>query len=130
MTPIAPEIFKAYDIRGVVGKTLTEEAAEAIGRGVGTLGARKGVKRFVVGRDGRLSGPALTRALAKGLNAAGIDVIDIGVVATPMGYFATHHFDTRSGGIVTRRPNPPEDHGLERMVAGVNLSGVARHVLP
>ncbi len=125
MTPIAPEIFKAYDIRGVVGKTLTEDAAEAIGRGVGTLGARKGVKRFVVGRDGRLSGPALTRALAKGLNAAGIDVIDIGVVATPMVYFATHHFDTGSGVMVTGSHNPPEYNGLKMMVAGDTLSGEA-----
>ncbi len=125
MTAIAPEIFKAYDIRGVVGKTLTEEAAEAIGRGVGTLGARQGVKRFVVGRDGRLSGPALLRALAKGLNAAGIDVIDIGVVATPMVYFATHHFDTGSGVIVTGSHNPPEYNGLKMMVAGDTLSGEA-----
>src|SRR5258708_6551780 len=123
MTPIAPEIFKAYDIRGVVGKTLTEDAAEAIGRGVGTLGARKGVKRFVVGRDGRLSGPALTRALAKGLNAAGIDVIDIGVVATPMVYFATPHFDTGSGGMVTGSHNPPQDNGLKMVVAGGTPSG-------
>ncbi len=125
MTAIAPEIFKAYDIRGVVGKTLTEEAAEAIGRGVGTLGARQGVKRFVVGRDGRLSGPALLRALAKGLNAAGIDVIDIGVVATPMVYFATHHFDTGSGVMVTGSHNPPEYNGLKMMVAGDTLSGEA-----
>ena len=57
-TPIAPEIFKAYDIRGIVDKTLTEEAAELVGRALGTLGAAKGVKRFVVGRDGRLLGPA------------------------------------------------------------------------
>ncbi len=56
-SPIAPEIFKAYDIRGIVDHTLTEEAVEAIGRGLGTMGAAKGVKRFVVGRDGRLSGP-------------------------------------------------------------------------
>ncbi len=125
MTAIAPEIFKAYDIRGVVGKTLTEEAAEAIGRGLGTLGRRKGVKRFVVGRDGRLSGPALSRALSRGLNAAGVDVIDIGVVATPMVYFATHHFATGSGGMVTGSHNPPDYNGLKMMVAGETLAAEA-----
>lgn len=125
MTAIAPEIFKAYDIRGIVDKTLTEEAAEAIGRGLGTTGKRKGVGRFVVGRDGRLSGPRLSRALAKGLNAAGIDVIDIGVVATPMVYFATHHFRTGSGVMVTGSHNPPDYNGLKMMIAGDTLSGEA-----
>ena len=72
MTTIAPEIFKAYDIRGIVDKTLTEETAEAIGKGLGTLGQRKGIKRFAVGRDGRLSGPNLVRAISRGLNAAGM----------------------------------------------------------
>lgn len=125
MTPIAPEIFKAYDIRGIVDRTLTEEAVEAIGRGLGTLGRAKGVSRFVVGRDGRLSGPKLARALARGLNAAGIDVVDIGVVATPMVYFATHHFKTGSGVMVTGSHNPPEYNGLKMMVAGDTLSGEA-----
>ena len=96
MSSIAPEIFKAYDIRGIVDRTLTESAAEAIGRGLGTLAQRKGVSKFVVGRDGRLSGQRLSRALTRGLNAAGIDVIDIGVVATPMVYFATHQLATGS----------------------------------
>ena len=123
MTPIAPEIFKAYDIRGIVDRTLTEAAVEEIGRGLGTLGARKGIKRFIVGRDGRLSGPRLSRALAKGLNRAGMDVTDIGVVATPMVYFATHHFATGSGVMVTGSHNPPEYNGLKMMVAGDTLSG-------
>ena len=122
---IAPEIFKAYDIRGIVDRTLTEDAAVAIGRALGTLGARKGVKRFVVGRDGRLSGPKLARAVSRGLNAAGIDVIDIGVVATPMVYFATHHFDTGSGVMVTGSHNPPEYNGLKMMVAGDTLAAEA-----
>ena len=125
MTPIAPEIFKAYDIRGIVDRTLTEDAAQAIGRGLGTLGARKGIKRFIVGRDGRLSGPRLSRALARGLNRAGMDVTDIGVVATPMVYFATHHFATGSGVMVTGSHNPPEYNGLKMMVAGDTLSGEA-----
>jgi phosphomannomutase/phosphoglucomutase len=123
MTSIAPEIFKAYDVRGIVDKTLTEAAAESIGRALGTMAARKGVKKFVVGRDGRLSGPRLSAALARGLNAAGMDVVDIGVVATPMVYFATHHFATGSGVMVTGSHNPPEYNGLKMMVAGDTLSG-------
>jgi phosphomannomutase len=123
MTPIAPEIFKAYDVRGIVDKTLTESAAEQIGRALGTLGARKNVRKFVVGRDGRLSGPRLAAALTRGLTAAGMDVVDIGVVATPMVYFATYHFDTGSGVMVTGSHNPPEYNGLKMMVAGDTLSG-------
>jgi phosphomannomutase/phosphoglucomutase len=123
MNAIAPEIFKAYDVRGIVDKTLTEAAAEQIGRALGTLGARRNVKKFVVGRDGRLSGPRLAAALSRGLNAAGMDVVDIGVVATPMVYFATYHFDTGSGVMVTGSHNPPEYNGLKMMVAGDTLSG-------
>ncbi len=122
MTSIAPEIFKAYDIRGIVDRTLTEEAAESIGRALGTVARTRGVNRFVVGRDGRLSGPKLARALSKGLNSAGMDVIDIGVVATPMVYFATHHFATGSGVMVTGSHNPPEYNGLKMMIAGDTLA--------
>ena len=122
MTAIAPEIFKAYDIRGIVDKTLTEEAAQKIGHALATMGKAKGVSRFVVGRDGRLSGPRLARAMAKGLNAGGADVIDIGVVATPMVYFATHLFGTGSGVMVTGSHNPPEYNVLKMMVAGETLA--------
>jgi phosphomannomutase/phosphoglucomutase len=122
MTPIAPEIFKAYDIRGIVDRTLTEDACERIGQALGTMARSKGVNRFIVGRDGRLSGPKLARALSKGLNAAGMDVIDIGVVATPMVYFATHHFSTGSGVMVTGSHNPPDYNGLKMMVAGETLA--------
>jgi phosphomannomutase/phosphoglucomutase len=122
MTSIAPEIFKAYDIRGIVDKTLTEAATEAIGRGLGTVAAGKGVKRFVVGRDGRLSGPKLVAALTRGLTATGMDVIDIGVVATPMVYFGTYLFETGSGVMVTGSHNPPEYNGLKMMVAGETLA--------
>jgi phosphomannomutase/phosphoglucomutase len=125
MKPIPPEIFKAYDIRGIVDKTLTEEGAEAIGRGLATMGRAKGVTRFVVGRDGRLSGPRLAAALARGITAAGADVVDIGVVATPMVYFATHLFATGSGVMVTGSHNPPEYNGLKMMVAGDTLAAEA-----
>ncbi len=122
MKTIAPEIFKAYDIRGIVDKTLTEEAAEAIGRALATTGKRRGLTRFVIGRDGRLSGPRLSKALARGLNASGADVIDIGVVATPMVYFATHLFETGSGVMVTGSHNPPEYNGLKMMLGGDTLA--------
>jgi phosphomannomutase/phosphoglucomutase len=121
-SPIAPEIFKAYDIRGIVDKTLTEAAVERIGRALGTLGAAKGVKRFIVGRDGRLSGPSLSAALARGLNAAGMDVTDIGVCATPMVYFSTYEMKTGSGVMVTGSHNPPDYNGLKMMVAGDTLA--------
>ena len=124
-TSIAPEIFKAYDIRGIVDETLTEDAAEQIGRGLATMGREKGVSCFVVGRDGRLSGPRLAAALAKGLNAGGADVIDIGVVATPMVYFATHLYGTGSGIMVTGSHNPPDYNGLKMMVAGDTLAAQA-----
>jgi phosphomannomutase/phosphoglucomutase len=122
MTSIAPEIFKAYDIRGIVDRTLTVEGAEAIGRGLATVAARKGVRKFVIGRDGRLSGPKLSQALARGLTAGGMDVIDIGVVATPMVYFGTFLFETGSGVMVTGSHNPPEYNGLKMMVAGDTLA--------
>ena len=125
MTTVAPEIFKAYDIRGIVDRTLTEDAARVIGRALATLGRKKGVTRFVVGRDGRLSGPKLCAALAAGLNEAGVDVVDIGVVATPMVYFATHHFATGSGVMVTGSHNPPEYNGLKMMIAGETLAAEA-----
>jgi len=118
-------IFKAYDIRGIVDKTLTESVARSVGQALGTLGAAKGVKKFIVGRDGRHSGPKLAAAMAEGLQSAGMGVIDIGVVATPMVYFATHHFATGSGVMVTGSHNPPEYNGLKMMVAGDTLYGDA-----
>ena len=124
-TTVAPEIFKAYDIRGIVDKTLTVEAAELIGKALGTTAKKKGVTKFVVGRDGRLSGPKLAQALAKGLNSTGIEVIDVGVVATPMVYFATHQFKTGSGAMVTGSHNPPEYNGLKMMIAGDTLAAEA-----
>ena len=122
MSAIAPEIFKVYDIRGIVDRTLTEDGCEKIGRALATMGKARGMSRFAIGRDGRLSGPRLAKALARGLNAAGASVIDIGVVATPMVYFATHLFDTGSGVMVTGSHNPPEYNGIKVMVAGETLA--------
>lgn len=130
MATIAPEIFKAYDIRGIVGRTLTEEAVRLIGQALGSE-ARERAQRgeiaanpsFAVGRDGRLSGPSFAAALAQGLCAAGVDVIDIGMVATPMTYFAAHHLGCGSAVSVTGSHNPPDYNGLKMVIGGVTLSG-------
>ncbi|HXV07301.1 MAG TPA: phosphomannomutase/phosphoglucomutase [Burkholderiales bacterium] len=125
MSRVPPEIFKAYDVRGVVGKTLTPEIAELIGRAVGSRARALDQTTVCIGRDGRLSGPSLCAGLARGLQAAGVDVIDVGRVATPMLYFATFHLQTGSGVMVTGSHNPPDYNGLKMMVAGETLSGDA-----
>ena len=118
----APEIFKAYDIRGIVGRTLTAPTVEAIGRAIGSEALHRGRRSVAIGRDGRHSGPELAAALARGLRASGIDVIDVGQVATPMLYFAAHHLDTLSGVMVTGSHNPPEYNGLKIMLGGETLA--------
>ena len=127
MTATAPpeEIFKAYDIRGVVDRTLTEEAVRQIGRAIGSEALDRGRRTLVIGRDGRLSGPRLAAALSEGLQAAGCDVIDIGMVPTPVLYFATYHLDTHSGVMVTGSHNPPEYNGLKMVIGGETLAGEA-----
>jgi phosphomannomutase/phosphoglucomutase len=117
------EIFKAYDIRGIVGKTLTASIVERIGHAIGSEARERGVQTVVVGRDGRLSGPELVQALARGLNAAGCDVIDIGQVPTPVLYFAAQYLGTRSGVMVTGSHNPPDYNGLKMVLAGETLAG-------
>jgi len=123
------EIFKAYDIRGIVGRTLTPDIVVAIGQAVGSEAIARGRRSVAIGRDGRHSGPELAAALVRGLQSSGVDVIDIGQAATPMLYFATHHFDTLSGVAVTGSHNPPEYNGLKIMVAGETLSGEAIQAL-
>jgi phosphomannomutase/phosphoglucomutase len=123
------EIFKAYDIRGIVGKTLTVASTEAIGRAIGSEALARGRSTVVIGRDGRLSGPELAAALARGLQASGVNVIDVGQVATPMLYFAAHELDTLSGVMVTGSHNPPEYNGLKMMLAGDTLAGDAIQAL-
>ena len=121
-------IFKAYDIRGVVGTTLTEALAEHLGRAFGTEALALGEKAVAVGRDGRLSGPALVSALTRGLLATGVDVIDIGAVTTPMLYYVTA---TRGGqgctsGIqVTGSHNPKDYNGFKMVLAGKAIYGEA-----
>ncbi|HLF23108.1 MAG TPA: phosphomannomutase/phosphoglucomutase, partial [Burkholderiales bacterium] len=119
------EIFKAYDIRGIVGKSFTADIVERIGHAVGSEARARGSQRFAVGRDGRLSGPDLIQALARGLARSGCDVLDIGQAPTPVLYFATHHLKTGSGVSVTGSHNPPDYNGLKIMIAGETLSGDA-----
>lgn len=122
-TEINDVIFRAYDIRGVVGDTLTVEAVYAIGRALGTLAERKGQKKICVGRDGRVSSPELSAALKKGLMETGREVIDIGMVPTPVLYFSTYHLETGSGVMITGSHNAPEYNGLKIMLGGQTLFG-------
>ena len=117
------EIFRTYDIRGVVGRTLTPEIVRDIGRALGSLGRERNAPTFAVCRDGRLSGPELVAALTEGLLAAGADVIDIGMGPTPLAYFAAYHLDTRSCVAVSGSHNPPQYNGLKMVVAGDTLFG-------
>ena len=123
MPPIAPEIFKAYDIRGIVDQSLTVAAVRAIGQAIGSEARDRGVKTIAVGRDGRLSGPALAGALAEGINAAGVDVVDIGCVPTPVTYFAAFELGTESCVSVTGSHNPPDYNGLKMVLGGQTLFG-------
>jgi phosphomannomutase / phosphoglucomutase len=122
-TPLPPEIFKAYDIRGVVGKTLTPAIVERIGQALGSEALAGKQKRFVIGRDGRLSGPELSAALARGIARSGCDVVDIGMAPTPVVYFAIQHLGAGSGVAVTGSHNPPDYNGLKMVIGGVTLSG-------
>ena len=116
-------IFKAYDIRGIVGKTLTEEVVYQVGLVLGSMAAGKGIASLCVGRDGRLSGPALSKALMQGIADAGVDVKDIGMVPTPVLYFATNYLGNGSGVAVTGSHNPADYNGLKMMMGGLTLYG-------
>jgi phosphomannomutase / phosphoglucomutase len=123
MGTLAPEIFKAYDIRGIVGRTLTPEVVHLVGQALGTEAQERGLVSIVIGRDGRLSGPELAAALAEGITSTGIDVIDIGRVPTPVTYFAAHHLGTGSCVSVTGSHNPPDYNGLKMVLGGETLYG-------
>jgi len=126
MVALSKTIFKAYDIRGVIDSTLDAGVARSIGQAFGQAALAKGERTVVIGRDGRLSGPGLTAALAEGLQAAGVDVIDLGMVATPMVYFATNVLEgTRSGIMVTGSHNPPDYNGFKMVLAGEAIYGDA-----
>lgn len=119
---VDPAIFRAYDVRGVVGKSLTPAVAKLLGQSIGTVMREKGLREIVVGRDGRLSGPELAGALADGLRLAGVDVIDVGAVPTPVVYYATYRYNTGCGVAVTGSHNPPDYNGFKIVVGGETLS--------
>lgn len=123
MSTLPREIFKAYDIRGIVGRTLTPDIVRQIGQALGAEALARGGREIAVGRDGRLSGPELAAALSEGICAAGVDVVDLGMVTTPMTYFAAYHLGTGSAVMVTGSHNPPEYNGLKMVIAGDTLSG-------
>ncbi|WMJ10020.1 phosphomannomutase/phosphoglucomutase [Nitrosomonas sp. sh817] len=121
--PVIPhEIFKAYDIRGIVGKTVTVENVEKIGHAIGSEARARNLTTIAIGRDGRLSGPELSQALARGIQKSGINVIDVGMVATPMLYFAAHELCQYSGVMVTGSHNPPEYNGFKIVLGGQTLA--------
>ena len=119
---IPASIFRAYDIRGIVGKTLTEEAVYLIGKALGSLVQDHGERQIVVARDGRHSGPVLAEILCQGILSVGCDVVDLGMVPTPLLYYATQQFDGHSGVMLTGSHNPPEYNGLKMVVAGETLA--------
>ncbi|QDQ27976.1 phosphomannomutase/phosphoglucomutase [Chitinimonas arctica] len=125
MANLPAQIFKAYDIRGIVGKTLDADACRLIGQAIGSEALARKQARLVVGRDGRLSSPALAEALTAGLLAAGVDVIDLGEVSTPLVWFAAHHLATLSGVMITGSHNPAQYNGVKIMLAGETLAGEA-----
>ena len=119
---LAASIFKAYDIRGIVPSTVDATVAEGLGRAFGTVARAEGETTVAVGRDGRLSGPALSAALVRGLLASGVDVIDVGMVTTPMLYFAANTL-CKSGIQVTGSHNPKDYNGFKMVLAGRAIYG-------
>ena len=117
------EIFKAYDIRGIVGETLTADGVRQIGHALGSEARARGLDAIVIGRDGRLSGPELATALATGITSSGTNVIDIGRVPTPVTYFAAHHLGVGSCVSVTGSHNPPNYNGLKIVLGNQTLFG-------
>ena len=116
------EIFKAYDIRGIVDKTLTTDITYQIGQAVGSEVIASGGDSIVIGRDGRLSGPQLAESLSNGLRASGVDVIDIGIAPSPVVYYSSYSKGIPSCIAITGSHNPPEYNGLKMVVNGTTLS--------
>lgn len=123
VSKVPQEIFRAYDIRGIVDKTLTVDGAELIGRAIGSEIRKTGERSVVVGRDGRLSGAALQEALTKGLCATGCSVVSIGCVPTPLLYFATYALGIGSGIMITGSHNPMDYNGFKILINGKAIYG-------
>ena len=123
MSNINPAIFKMYDIRGIVATDLTADTVRLVGQAFATECNKQNIKEVCIGRDGRLHSKELSVALTEGLNAGGCDVIDVGMVPTPVLYFSTHHLNTGTGIMVTGSHNPPEYNGLKMSMGGKTLYG-------
>jgi phosphomannomutase / phosphoglucomutase len=122
--PIHPGIFRQYDIRGIVDRDLTTDAASAIGRAYASLLHERGISGTIaVGRDNRPSGARLRDALIEGLTSAGLNVVDVGVVPTPLLYWSLHHLDVQGGIQITGSHNPPEYNGFKLCVGHDSLHG-------
>jgi phosphomannomutase / phosphoglucomutase len=120
---ISRNIFRAYDIRGVVGETLNADIIHLIGQAIGSEALEQGEAKIVVARDGRLSGPTFSKALIEGLLSTGINVVDIGRVPTPVLYYATNVLDTTSGVMLTGSHNPVNHNGTKIVIKGKSFSG-------
>ncbi|MHB1115615.1 phosphomannomutase/phosphoglucomutase [Sideroxydans sp.] len=125
MAAVPAEIFKAYDIRGIVGRSLTDDIISLIGHAIGSEAKARQQHTIAIGFDGRLSGPAFAQALAHGIRKSGVDVIDLGRITTPMGYFAAFQLKTGCAVVITGSHNPPEYNGLKIVLDGETLSGDA-----
>ena len=123
MQAVSKSIFKAYDIRGIVNEDLTIETIVLIGKAIGSESIDKGERGIVVGRDGRTSGPDLMNALVEGIKSTGCHVVKIGMIPTPVLYYATYSKGASSGVMITGSHNPPNYNGFKMMIAGETLSG-------
>lgn len=122
-TGLPASIFRAYDIRGVVGETLNAEIVYSIGKAIGAEAFDRGITEIAVGRDGRLSGEEMQQALMRGILDSGVDVLNVGMVPTPVLYFAAHQYTGASGVMVTGSHNPPDYNGFKIMLGGETFSG-------
>jgi phosphomannomutase/phosphoglucomutase len=120
---LKPEIFREYDIRGIVGKDLTPETVEILGRGIGTYVRRHGKNTVALGRDCRLSSPEFAAALTRGLLSTGCDILDLGTIPTPLLYFCVYTQDQEAGVMITGSHNPPEYNGFKLMLGHETLFG-------
>jgi phosphomannomutase/phosphoglucomutase len=122
---IKPEIFRQYDIRGIVDKDLTPETVELLGKGIGTYFRRHERKEVALGRDCRLSSPIFSEALSRGLHSTGCELVDLGIIPTPLLYFAIYDKKIEAGVMITGSHNPPEYNGFKMMVGEETLYGEA-----
>ncbi len=116
-------VFRAYDIRGMVDTVLTKELVYDIGRAIGSEAVERELKSIALARDGRISSPTLSATLAEGILSTGIDILDIGIVPTPVLYFAAHHIDSHSGVMLTASHNPANYNGVKIVLEGETLAG-------